>query len=160
MEKTDINFRTKIHFKGFTLIELLIVVAIISVLVSLTVISYSAAQKQARDARRKSDLNQYRTGLEAFSNQNNGLYPVSIVCDEAHDVCGSELSVYMSACIEDPNEDSDYYYCSNSTGSQYILWGELETGGYWEACSDGRSGKLTDLPFALGDDCGGANCGL
>jgi prepilin-type N-terminal cleavage/methylation domain-containing protein len=49
---------------GFTLIELLAVIAIIGVLVSLGSYLFIEAQAQARDATRKSDLNQI---AEAFS---------------------------------------------------------------------------------------------
>jgi prepilin-type N-terminal cleavage/methylation domain-containing protein len=51
---------------GFTLLELLIVIAIIGILVSAGVASYSQAQKKSRDSRRKSDLKAIQSAFEQF----------------------------------------------------------------------------------------------
>lgn len=138
---------------GFTLIELLVVISIIGILASLTMVSYSAAQKQARDTERRSDLAQYRNGLENFATGNNSLYPRYTSRQSAVAVpCGTVLRPnFMSTCPPDPGTYT-YRYRSNSDvagandgqpgATQYVLWVQLETGGFWEVCSDGRSGKL------------------
>ncbi len=59
---------------GFTLVELLIVVAIIAVLVSVGAVSYTTAQRNARDSQRKSDLKKIQLALEQF-HADNGAYP-------------------------------------------------------------------------------------
>src|SRR3989344_8006301 len=59
---------------GFTLIELLVVISIIAVLVGVASVSYSNAQKKARDNRRKSDLKSVQQALELYFQQ-NGKYP-------------------------------------------------------------------------------------
>ena len=61
--------------KGFTFIELLIAIAIISIMVSIGAVSFSAAQRQGRDAQRKSDLETIRSGLEGHFADNN-TYPL------------------------------------------------------------------------------------
>ena len=63
--------------QGFTLIELLIVITLIGILASLTLVSYSGTQQKARDAVRKSDLNQIRRSLELAKAdcQGNAYYP-------------------------------------------------------------------------------------
>lgn len=147
---------------GFTLIELLVVISIIGILAALAMTSYSGAQKQTRDTERRSDLNQYRNALENFAAANDGLYP----CYTGRRVawtrpCGNILSPdFMSACPEDPLGDPyQYWYrtneCNNgkAEATQYVLWVELETGGYWEVCSDGRTGKLTSAPSDAQGDC-------
>lgn len=57
---------------GFTLIELLVVIAIISLLSSVVVSSLGGARESARDARRISDFNSFRTAVNLYINQNNG----------------------------------------------------------------------------------------
>ena len=69
--------------KGFTLIELLVVISIIGVLAGMSLVSYSTAQKQARDTERRSDLAQYRNGLANYAANNSGLYPTSTYNDAA-----------------------------------------------------------------------------
>jgi prepilin-type N-terminal cleavage/methylation domain-containing protein len=61
--------------RGFTLMELLIVIAIIAILVSISVVSYSSAQKKARDARRHSDMKALQNAWEQYYADNNGNYP-------------------------------------------------------------------------------------
>ncbi len=69
-----LTHRHKQEQNGFTLIELLVVIAIIGLLASTIVIALSSAKASARDAKRKTELNQVRTALEFYYN-NNGSYP-------------------------------------------------------------------------------------
>lgn len=131
---------------GFTLIELLVVISIIGILASLTFVSYSGAQKQTRDTQRRSDLNQYRNGLENYAASNNGLYPVH---DSEYNVtgfcgAGADLEDFIADCPVDPNTSKAYYYISDSQGTSYILYADLETAGWWYVCSSGKSDKTDD----------------
>ena len=66
-----VNFYT-----GFTLIELLIVLSILGVLTTLGFQSFIASQRKARDAQRKSDLNQIQKALELYKmDQDPWAYP-------------------------------------------------------------------------------------
>ena len=56
--------------KAFTLIELLVVISIIGILATLIINNLSDARARARDSRRKSDLNQLKTGLRLYYNDN------------------------------------------------------------------------------------------
>lgn len=51
---------------GFTLIELLVVLAIIGVLLSVGITSYTRARLLSRDAKRKGDIAQMRLALELY----------------------------------------------------------------------------------------------
>ena len=56
------------------MIELLVVISIIGVLASVVLTSVNSARIKARDARRIADLNQIKTALE-FYYDDNGYYP-------------------------------------------------------------------------------------
>ncbi|PIZ48544.1 prepilin-type cleavage/methylation domain-containing protein, partial [Candidatus Woesebacteria bacterium CG_4_10_14_0_2_um_filter_39_14] len=90
----------KSNTKGFTLIELLVVISIIGVLATLVLVSYTHAQKQARDASRRSDLIQYRNGLQNYAVSYGGKYPVHPEAYDAVSFCnaGGELENYLSTC--------------------------------------------------------------
>lgn len=66
-----INFK-----KGFTLIELLVVIAIIGILVSIAMVNYLTAQKQARDAARSTLMHNIQGAFEQYYAA-NGTYPAS-----------------------------------------------------------------------------------
>lgn len=61
--------------KGFTLVELLVAMTIVMVLTVVGIVNYSSAQKSARDAKRKSDLEKVRIALEMAKQDHNGCYP-------------------------------------------------------------------------------------
>jgi len=135
--------------RGFTLIELLVVISIIGILASLTLVSYTGAQKQTRDTQRRSDLNQYRNALENYVSANNGLYPAGL--DSIAALCGAGNPLdtnFIASCPVDPLNADDYVYgfFSSATGDAYLIYGGLETGGFWEICSNGKSGKIAVEP--------------
>jgi len=131
------------HITGFTLIELLVVISIIGILASLTLVSYTGAQKQTRDTQRRSDLNQYRNALESYAASNEGVYPVASA-GAVTNICGTgkALEKFIASCPSDPLGGT-YVYNYWSDGADFTLWGGLETGGYWKICSNGKSGKST-----------------
>jgi prepilin-type N-terminal cleavage/methylation domain-containing protein len=65
--------------KGFTLIELLIVVSIIGILAVALIPSLTDAPARARDAGRKSMVNDVVAAIESF-NLDNGRYPAGNFC--------------------------------------------------------------------------------
>src|SRR5258706_5196864 len=87
---------------GFTLLELLITVTIMGVLSALGVFAYSPAQPRARDAKRKSDLLQYKNALEVYATKNNGFYPSRTDANtvQASTTVCSDLGI--AGCPEDP----------------------------------------------------------
>jgi prepilin-type N-terminal cleavage/methylation domain-containing protein len=67
MKKTKENLIRQKKF-GFTLIELLVVISIIGILATLLIANIGGVRERARDARRKSDLNQIQKALEMYKN--------------------------------------------------------------------------------------------
>ena len=60
-QQSTVNNKAK---RGFTIVELMIVIAIIGILAGITAVVMPNRLKQARDARRKSDLNQVKKIME------------------------------------------------------------------------------------------------
>lgn len=60
--------------KAFTLLELLVVIAVIGILASVVMVSLSNSKTKARDAKRKTDLNQLAQAMELYGYDNNGSY--------------------------------------------------------------------------------------
>lgn len=101
--------------RGFTLIELLIVIAIISILISVGLASFRRAQMQARDRQRQADLSNIAGALEQFYGDNN-IYPPNLVA----------LTTYIRVIPTDPSTTANYTYIGGGTQAYCVVTG-LET---------------------------------
>ncbi len=63
------------YTKAFTLVELLVAMTIIMVLTIVAVVNYGSVQKNARDSKRKADLEKVRVALEMYKQDHDGCYP-------------------------------------------------------------------------------------
>lgn len=114
--------------KGFTLVELLVVASIICLLAVTGIISYTSINTNARDTRRKADLEQIRAALEMYRS-NNGNYPsttsVPIDCGSTSPFTDVSGNTYLADVPEDPKcSDRKYYY--SGSASDYTLAAGLE----------------------------------
>jgi general secretion pathway protein G len=115
---------------GFTLIELLIVISIIGVLSVLFINTSTINLKRGRDAKRKSDLESIRAGIETYRSDCNS-YPLSLSFGgtlKGNDSTVNCLSsnTYIGLVPTDPSTGRVYLYSSN--GTTYQICASLETG--------------------------------
>ncbi len=92
--------------KGFTLIEILVVVTIIALLAVGGLASFQGITRASRDGRRKTDLEQVRTAIELYRNNNvNGSYPdatdITISCGATGGIADVD-NTYLSKVPLDP----------------------------------------------------------
>ena len=124
--------------QGFTLIEVLVAATIIAVLTSIGVVSYQAANKRARDAKRKTDLEQVRAALEMYKADNNW-YPNTGTGNWTNTSnLGTPLTNYLSPIPSPPKTAEVYYYkaTTNSSGGHY----------YGYCLSSKMEGSITNPP--------------
>jgi prepilin-type N-terminal cleavage/methylation domain-containing protein len=66
---------SRILERGFTLIEILVAIAIIGLLSAIIIVSLNNSRKEARDAKRKSEIVQIRTAIQMYALNNGGVFP-------------------------------------------------------------------------------------
>ena len=77
--------------KGFTLFELLVSISIVAILSALAIVSFSSAQKKARDARRVQDLGLVQKAAEQYYMLNSSSYPTTFSSGTAWSVGGQTV---------------------------------------------------------------------
>lgn len=123
--------------QGFTLIELLVVVSIIGILIGLSIFGLQGARESSRDARRKADLEQIRSGIEIYK-ADCDTYPVgsgnpailfgsALMGDGSTSSCSSS-NTYISQVPADPTDPTRTYLYS-SDGVTYELCASVEQAG-------------------------------
>ncbi|HUO75711.1 MAG TPA: prepilin-type N-terminal cleavage/methylation domain-containing protein [Candidatus Paceibacterota bacterium] len=139
--------------KGFTLVELLVVIAIIGVLATLVLLQLGTARARARDTKRITDINQIRTAVEQYFEDNDGHYPAT-----------TDLSIlapkYITRLPADPLSGDPYNYAYNpsSNPTSYQIWTTLEQSatalnGSSHINSTGWQGKPVDASGASQAAC-------
>ena len=110
----------KIKKTGFTLIELLVSLTIMAIIMGLALVAFQSSRKTARDARRKTDLEEIRSALE-MCRADTGSYPATGSFSFGGALtCGSNN--YLSPVPLDPVQSGVYYYTyARLTTSTYSL---------------------------------------
>ena len=120
--------------KGFTMVELAIVICLISILAATGFTSYEASLRNSRDAKRKSDLENFRSALELYRADNN-FYPAT-GGGSWTDFSSLEsilVPAYTNSLSVDPNTNTAIpyrYQASNAVNGKYYSYcieAELET---------------------------------
>lgn len=132
-EHSDQIRSIRIGARGFTLIELLVVISIIGILTTLVTVSSTAARSQARDAQRKSDLQNVAATLEIYRTTNKHYPDIQSRAGSWALLKAALYPTYLSQWPEDPKNNAtySYTYVSNAptlaaVGSMYALDAVLE----------------------------------
>lgn len=112
--------------KSFTLLELLVVIGIIITLVGLGTVSYSTAQKKARDARRQSDLKAAQQVMEQCYSVNSFVYPAISGTGTITATCPAPNSS-ITFTITDPINTGANKYSFTTSDTSYSITANLET---------------------------------
>ena len=106
--------------KGFTLVELLVVVSIIAVLSVIGITVFTGLQKNARDSRRKADIDSIAKALEAnYTSGSATPYPVLVA------------TMFSGGLIPDDPQNADTFVYSGKPGAAaatYTVCAKLENG--------------------------------
>lgn len=159
--------------KGFTLIELLVAISIIGLLSSIIFAGIQNARAKARDARRKSDLNQIRTALilyydtygnwmetgsgcgyngngNGWFNYEGGPYPKSMAnCLIDAGFIPSEIIDPTGGRTSGPNSGYAYmkYHCGNPR--RVYVYAKLETSPQDPTATDGTCCPACDSNYGM-----------
>jgi type II secretion system protein G len=119
------NKKGNIMKKGFTLMEILIAIAIIAVLTAIGIVSYTSINKNARNAKRRSDVEQIRSALELYR-ADYGYYPAVNtmnmgVASNLNDdvVVVPPFTPYLTIPTDPKGLDYMYKAIRNTVNSQY-----------------------------------------
>lgn len=116
---------------GFTLIELLVTLAIIGIMAALALFGTQGIREQARDGKRKSDLETLRSALEVYKSDCND-YPLSITFGGQLNGDGTPANscaasnIYIQRVPTDPQSPARTYSYARVSPTQYNLCANLE----------------------------------
>lgn len=128
--------------KGFTLVELLVVVTIIAILTIIGITVFTSVQKNARDARRKADINAIANAMEANYDKtaNPGVYdslktsffssnkvPQDPINNITSRICNSQLCKY---CYDESDSATTVNVCVTTTGNSPVYPKFIDENGY------------------------------
>jgi len=132
MYKSNTFNQTRINRKrkknGFSMIELLVVTTIIIILTTIGLVSYSAANRNARNGKRKADMEMVRQALVLYKSDDQLRDPADRgYPDSDFNTMINTISDYTSATsVTDPKDEAPYVYTYTSDGINFTLTAILE----------------------------------
>ena len=119
--------------QGFTLIELMVSISIIAILTALATISFSSAQKKARDARRTQDMKSLQLAAEQYASSSNGTYPATTAVPWT--IAGQPILEAMP--FEPKTGDPAYVLSIGATPTTYCFCATMENASAGNATATG-----------------------
>lgn len=154
-------------YKGFTLIELIVTITIILIITSIGLVSYVTAQQNARDSRRRQDVNAIINAISLWqqTQANTSSLPsaLSAMVNSAGLTSGTGALTtnFINRVPEDPScanpasptVPSCYYYMVSGDSTKYAILSQVEltSNADISSCPASGSGSFT-IPYG-----GGAN---
>jgi prepilin-type N-terminal cleavage/methylation domain-containing protein len=126
------HMSTSLLKKGFTLIELMVVVAIIGILMSAGILAFSNAQMNARDSRRRADVDAIAKATEQYYQNNDYSYPAS----------AAAINSYFPAGVAPTDPQGGAYNFTFGTGV-FCVCATMEKTGRGNATAVGSGGACT-----------------
>jgi len=112
--------------KGFTLFELLVSISIIGILVAVSTVAFSNAQRKGRDSRRRGDMQAIQKAFEQHYADTAYVYGTSANCANIF----ADTSVLPAGAPTDPKSSGTYIYdfsgACNTTANTYCVCALLE----------------------------------
>ncbi len=139
--------------KGFTLIELLVVIAVIGIFSAVAVVATTTPRNKSADAAVKANLKTIMSEAQLYLG-NTGSYGSNLTSgvdcptSSTNNMFGLSPAI-KSAILAANSASGGTAKCSISlSGSRFVVWSPLKTGGYW--CVD-----HTGVPRPQTDAMGG-----
>lgn len=126
--------------RGFTLVELMVAITIIAILATIGITIFSGAQKQARDSKRKQDIDSIAIALETRYNATLNQY-----CTGAVATYCAPADTWFSAGTkpQDPKDSTNYFDLPVDGATSYTICASMEGG-------NGNSSTKTTMTVATG----------
>ncbi len=104
--------------KAFTVIELLIVIAVISILVSIILPRFKGMQDEGNIAKAKGELRTLQTAVESYYIHNNRVYPSALT-----DLTTATPAIIGTTVPDDPfaAAGTSYVYTRGGTNNHYYI---------------------------------------
>lgn len=119
------------NIKGFTLIEMLVVIAIIGILSATVLTALGPSREKAQDANIVKNLQNIQALYESSYNASNGVY-------DSPDV--------SAATNEIVSKGGTFSGGLSSDARSYVIYSDLNGGGYYCIDNEGFNGKLDAAP--------------
>lgn len=102
---------------SFTLAEMLVAITIFIIILGIVIVRYDKAREAGQDAQRVKDLQTIAEALEKYYLKNNK-YPST---------SSALVPEFLGALPKDPQDQTDYTYCIDSSLQKYALMAKLKT---------------------------------
>ncbi len=121
--------------RGFTLVELLVVIAIIGILATLLLLQLGTARSKARDATRIAHVNQVRSAVEFYFDDNGKYYDSNTMTSLAPKYLQQiPVDPLAQGCTDNIYDGAGtttaqcygYAWSPQSNPTKYFVWAELE----------------------------------